>query len=178
MTVKIIPNDKGNPPGKLADVELHFTSGPFDGMKLIGFAVWERRTGAGRNVTFPARQYSVNGERRSFALLRPAFDNGEGQERIKSLILEEYAKHETEVSAGGALMVVEVDVIIIRAFPSLYLFHLVTPAARKWVKKNVKEHHDKAVKVVEVERKFGWDIAYGMDCDGLRITSNVKAVLP
>ena len=75
-------------------------------------------------------------------------------------------------------MVVEVDVIIIRAFPSLYLFHLVTPAARKWVRKNVKEHHDKSVKVVEVERKFAWDIAYGMDCDGLRITSNVKAVLP
>jgi hypothetical protein len=75
-------------------------------------------------------------------------------------------------------MVVEVDVIIIRAFPSLYLFHLVTPAARKWVKKNVKEHHDKSVKVVEVERKFAWDIAYGMDCDRLRITSNVKAVLP
>jgi hypothetical protein len=39
MTVKIIPNDKGNPPGKLADVELHFTSGPLEGMKLIGFAV-------------------------------------------------------------------------------------------------------------------------------------------
>ena len=97
MTVKIIPNDKGNPPGKLADVELHFTSGPLEGLKLIGFAVWERR-GGGRNVTFPARQYSVNGERRSFALLRPAFDNGEGQERIKTLILEEYAKHETEVS--------------------------------------------------------------------------------
>ena len=56
MTVKIIPNDKGNPPGKLADVELHFTSGPLEAMKLIGFAVWERRTGAGRNVTFPARQ--------------------------------------------------------------------------------------------------------------------------
>ena len=75
-------------------------------------------------------------------------------------------------------MVVEVDVIIIRAFSSLYLFHLVTPAARRWVKKNVKEHHDKSVKVVEVERKFAWDIAYGMDCDGLRITSNVKAVFP
>jgi hypothetical protein len=99
MTIKIIPNDKGNPPGKLADVELHFTSGAFEGMKLIGFAVWERRTGAGRNVTFPARQYSVNGERRSFALLRPAFDNGGGQERI-SLILEEYSKHETEVSGA------------------------------------------------------------------------------
>jgi hypothetical protein len=60
--------------------------------------IWARRTGAGRNVTFPARQYSVNGERRSFALLRPALDNGEGQEPIKTFILEEYAKHETEVS--------------------------------------------------------------------------------
>jgi hypothetical protein len=64
-------------------------------MKLIGFAIWDRRTGAGRNVTFPARQYSINGERRSFALLRP---NGVGLDRIKTLILEEYAKHETEVS--------------------------------------------------------------------------------
>jgi hypothetical protein len=32
---------------------------------------WERRGGEGRDVTFPARQYSINGERRSFALLRP-----------------------------------------------------------------------------------------------------------
>jgi hypothetical protein len=75
-------------------------------------------------------------------------------------------------------MVVLVDVIIIRAFPSLYLFHLVTPAARKWVKKNVKEDREMVGDVLKVERKFGWDIAYGMDCDGLRITSNVKAVLP
>ena len=73
MTVKFFPNDKGNPPGKLADAELHFSGGPLDGLKLIGFAIWERRNG-GRNVTFPARQYSVNGERRSFALLRPAVD--------------------------------------------------------------------------------------------------------
>jgi len=56
MTIKIIPNDKGNPQGKLADVELHFTSGPLEGLKLIGFGVWERRASAGRNVTFPARQ--------------------------------------------------------------------------------------------------------------------------
>lgn len=71
LTVKIIANDKGNPPGKLADAELHFGDGILAGLKLIGFAVWERRSGGGRNVTFPARQYSVNGERRSFALLRP-----------------------------------------------------------------------------------------------------------
>jgi len=65
----------------------------FDGLKLIGFAVWERRTGGGRNVTFPARQYSVNGERRSFALLRPAVDMV-GQERIRDLILQAYERFE------------------------------------------------------------------------------------
>jgi hypothetical protein len=93
MTVKITPNDKGNPPGKLADVELHFTDGALDGLKLIGFAVWERPRAQGRNVTFPARQYSVNGERRSFALLRPIADTG-AQERIRGLILEAYADYE------------------------------------------------------------------------------------
>jgi sporulation protein YlmC with PRC-barrel domain len=90
MTVKFILNDKGNPVGKLADAELHFTDGPLDGLKLIGFAVWERRTGGGRNVTFPARQYSVNGERRSFSLLRPAVDNA-AQDRIRDLVLDAYA---------------------------------------------------------------------------------------
>ena len=71
MMVKILPNDKGSPNGKLADAEVHFTDGAMAGLKLIGFSVWERRGGPGRNVTFPARSYSVNGERRSFALLRP-----------------------------------------------------------------------------------------------------------
>jgi hypothetical protein len=101
MTIKIIPNEKGNPPGKLADVELHFdgADGVREGLKLIGFAIWERRAVAGRNVTFPARQYSVNGERRSFALLRPIVDTI-AQERIRDLILQAYAEHETEVSEG------------------------------------------------------------------------------
>ena len=89
MTIKIVANDKGNPPGKLADAELHFTDGPLEGLKLIGFGVWERKTGAGRNVTFPARQYSVIGERRSFALLRPAADST-AQNRIRDVILEAY----------------------------------------------------------------------------------------
>ena len=71
IVVKITPNENGNPPGKLADAELHFIDGDLDGLKLIGFSIWERRGGSGRNVTFPARQYAVNGERRSYALLRP-----------------------------------------------------------------------------------------------------------
>src|SRR6266508_1697306 len=97
MTIKIISNDKGNPPGKLAEAELHFTDGPLEGLKLIGFAVWERKTGTGRNVTFPARQYSMNGERRSFALLRPAIDST-AQNRIRDLTLEAYEEH-----AGAAV---------------------------------------------------------------------------
>jgi hypothetical protein len=92
MTVKIVPHETGNPPGKLADAELHFTSGPLEGLKLLGFAVWEKKNGSGRNVTFPARQYSVNGERRSFSLLRPIVDST-AQNRIRDLILEAYAEH-------------------------------------------------------------------------------------
>ena len=93
MTIKILPNEKGNPPGKLADAELHFTDGPLDGLKLIGFGIWERKTGTGRNVTFPARQYSVNGERRSFALLRPLADIT-AQDRIREMVLQAYAEYE------------------------------------------------------------------------------------
>lgn len=98
VTVKITPNDKGNPAGKLADAELHFTDGPLAGLKLIGFAIWERRSGAGRNVTFPARQYSVNGERRSFALLRPVADTA-SQDRIRDLVLAAYAEFEKSIAA-------------------------------------------------------------------------------
>ena len=92
MIVKITANDKNNPPGKLADAELHFTDGTLDGLKLIGFSVWERRSGGGRNVTFPARTYSVNGERRTFALLRPITD-ATGQDRVRELILQAYAEY-------------------------------------------------------------------------------------
>ena len=99
LTVKITPNDKGNPPGKLADAELHFHDGVLEGLKLIGFSIWERRGGAGRNVTFPARQYSMNGERRSFALLRPIVDTT-AQNAVREAILEAYAEAE-EASVAG-----------------------------------------------------------------------------
>ena len=97
VSVKIIPNEKGNPPGKLADVELIFEpeAGPLSGLKLIGFSVWERRDG-GRNVTFPARQYAVNGERRSFALLRPANGEPSAQEAIRAVILDAYSRAEAQ----------------------------------------------------------------------------------
>ena len=95
MVVKITQNDKNNPPGKLADAELHFTDGLLDGLKLIGFGVWESRAkSGGRNVTFPARQYSVNGERRSFSLLRPVNGDATAQDQVRQLILQAYAEFE------------------------------------------------------------------------------------
>ena len=101
LVVKITPNDKQNPVGKLADAELHFTGGELDGLKLIGFSIWERRTGGGRNVTFPARTYAVNGERRSFALLRPIADVN-AQERIRELVLQAYAEFEEAATEAAS----------------------------------------------------------------------------
>jgi len=99
MTIKFFPNDKGSPAGKLADAELHFSGGPLDGLKLVGFSVWERKQG-GRNVTVPARQYSVNGERRSYALLRPIADMV-AQDRLRDIILEAYKEHEAALAEAS-----------------------------------------------------------------------------
>jgi hypothetical protein len=101
VTIKITPNDKGNPPGKLAEAELHFTEEPLAGLKLIGFSIWERRGGGGgRNVTFPARQYSINGERRSFALLRPIVDTT-SQNHLRELILEAFQAYEEQAAIAS-----------------------------------------------------------------------------
>ena len=102
ITVKITPNDRGNPAGKLADAELHFGGeSPLAGLKLIGFSIWERRGGNGRNVTFPARSYVVNGDRRAFALLRPIVDTT-AQEAVRDRILEAFAEYEAVAQAATA----------------------------------------------------------------------------
>ena len=93
ITVKILRTDRPTPAGKLADAEIHFAGGELDGLKLIGFAVWRRRDGNGRSVTFPARPFTVHGERRNFALLR-AIDDPNAQNRIRELVLQAYADNE------------------------------------------------------------------------------------
>jgi hypothetical protein len=57
--------------------------------------IWELRGGTSRNVTSQACQYAVNGERRSFALLRPIADQS-AQNRVCDLILQAYAEYEEE----------------------------------------------------------------------------------
>ena len=100
VTIKFSPNDKGNPPGKLADAEVHFAGkSVLAGLKLIGFSIWERR-GGGRNVTFPARSYVVNGDRRSFALLRPIVD-ATAQNALRDTILAAFAEYEETLAASA-----------------------------------------------------------------------------
>ena len=98
--VKIITSDGHKPAGKLADAEIHFAGGDLDGLKLIGFAVWARRDGHGQNVTFPARQYIVDGERRTYSLLRSIEDPG-AQERLRDFVLRAYAIYAQEQVTAG-----------------------------------------------------------------------------
>ena len=102
MLIKILPNEKGAPSGKLADAEVHFDGeGPLGGLRLLGFAVWDRRNGPGRNVTFPARTYSVNGERRNFALLRPIGTDTASQNAIRDMVLQAYADFESQAAVAS-----------------------------------------------------------------------------
>jgi hypothetical protein len=76
-------------PGKLADAEIHFTGGELDGLKLVGFAVWRSRDGKGQNVSFPARQFTVDGDRRSYSLLR-WIEAREAQAKLEAAVLDAY----------------------------------------------------------------------------------------
>ena len=92
--VKILLNEAKAPARKLADAELHFRGGELDGLKLVGFAIWRRRDRDGRDVTFPSREFTMDGRRRRYSLLRSTADPA-AQDRIRDQILEAFdAAHE------------------------------------------------------------------------------------
>jgi hypothetical protein len=101
MVVRIVPSDSSTPAGKIADAEILFEDGVLSGLKLVGFSIWERRADGGRSVTFPARSYAVNGERRSFALLRPVADSA-AQEPLRALVLQAFAEYEAQLAQPDA----------------------------------------------------------------------------
>ena len=92
IIVKILKSEDHSIPGKLADAEIHFSGGELDGLKLVGFAVWQKRDGNGQNVSFPSRQFTVHGERRSFSLLRWIATRN-AQERLENLVIRAYDDH-------------------------------------------------------------------------------------
>ena len=63
VAIKVLPADDAAPAGKLADVELHFTAGALEGLKLLGFTIWEgpRWQGPERESAVPA----LRGQRRA-----------------------------------------------------------------------------------------------------------------
>jgi hypothetical protein len=100
ITIQILKTNGHSAPGKLADAEIHFTGGELDGLKLVGFAVWRRRDGRGQNVSLPSRHFTVDGDRRSFSLLRWIAKRN-AQERLEHLLLQAYANHACGASENG-----------------------------------------------------------------------------
>jgi hypothetical protein len=100
ITIQILKTNGHTAPGKLADAEIHFTGGELDGLKLVGFAVWQRRDGHGENVSFPARHFTVDGDRRSFSLLR-WIAKREAQDRLEAVVLEAYRRQYTNGNGNG-----------------------------------------------------------------------------
>ena len=89
ISIHIIKANGHAAPGKLADAEIHFTGGELDGLKLVGFAVWKSRDGDGQNVSFPARQFTVRGDRRSYSLLR-WIERREAQSNLEAAVLQAF----------------------------------------------------------------------------------------
>ncbi len=97
VIVKILRRDVGAPAGKLADAELHFSGGELDGLKLIGFAIWQ---GRGQPVvSFPDRRFTIDGHHRRFLLLRAIADAG-AERRLRDRVLEAYAASEKAAAAA------------------------------------------------------------------------------
>ena len=96
MTIKILPNERGVPQAKLADAELLFDEGVLQGLKLVGFTIWEGRDG--HHITFPSRPFIVNNERRSYAVLRPISDSN-AQEPLRQLILQAFVEFQHQAAA-------------------------------------------------------------------------------
>ena len=92
ISIKILETSSHSAPGKLADAEIHFSGGELDGLKLVGFAVWQQRDGRGQNVSFPSRHFTTHGERRSFSLLRWIAKRN-AQERLENLVIQAYEDH-------------------------------------------------------------------------------------
>ena len=108
MPIVIVPPSATAPAGKLADAELHFTTGPLAGLTLVGFGIWEsqwpgkHRSHPHLRVTVPSREYTVNGETRRFDLLRsndPAITDA-----LRDAILDAYAAHTDQQLAPAAVV--------------------------------------------------------------------------
>jgi len=68
-------------------------------MKLLGFAVSVGLTGNRLSVSLPSRQYVVDGERRSFSLLRSS-DNANAQQELQETAIATFSVHMAEQTSS------------------------------------------------------------------------------
>lgn len=99
ITVAITLEERSRSLGKLADAEVCFHAGPLAGLRLVGFGVWAKG-GQECRVTMPARQYSIGGERRAYALLRPATGDAD-YDALRAAILRAYAEAVTAAEVAS-----------------------------------------------------------------------------
>ena len=82
----------GSPKAKLGDIEVTITEENahlFIGTKITGFSLWDNDD-QGIGVQLPNRPFKVNGERRSFSLLRSASGDPTALDPLKRYIVDAY----------------------------------------------------------------------------------------
>jgi len=90
--VNVIRARPGSPDAKLGDVEVTITEENahlFIGSKIVGFTLWDNEV-EGIGVQLPNRPFKVNGQRRSFSLLRSASGDPAVLDPLKQYIVEAY----------------------------------------------------------------------------------------
>jgi hypothetical protein len=90
--VHLLAPRPGSPSAKLRDVEVTITEENahfFVGTKIVGFSLWDNDA-EGIGVQLPNRPFKVNGERRSFSLLRSASGDLTALDPLKRYIVDAY----------------------------------------------------------------------------------------
>lgn len=88
MRVQFVSRENG-PERLVCEAEVVFEDGPFKGMKLVGFSLWQSPEG-GVFVTFPSRAFGAGSERKYFDYLRSAEASTSDVRRVKAWILEQF----------------------------------------------------------------------------------------
>ncbi len=88
VAVRFAPRT-GGPDNLVAEVELVFTSGRMQGLKLVGLSLWRGGDGELR-CTFPSRAYSSGSDRRFFSYLRSDAGDAADVREFKRWVVGEF----------------------------------------------------------------------------------------
>ncbi len=88
MRIQFVRRENG-PERLVCEAEVVFDEGPLQGLKLVGFSLWNGADGE-IHVTFPSRAFGSGTERRYFDYLRSVEGNVSDPRRIKAWLIEEW----------------------------------------------------------------------------------------